>query len=78
MPRSKDVDPEIEQVVVLSKARLLFAQRPTVRTLQRWIKKGLWGVKLRKCWSGGCLCTSREAANQFIRETTVAKESSVR
>lgn len=54
-----------EKPLTLSEAAKIFPGRPHVNTLRRWHHKGYRGTKLRGFYSGGALCTTEAAIEEF-------------
>lgn len=64
--------PDEEQLYTLADAAALLPHRPHAHTLQRWIRKGVRGVKLEYISAGGRLLTSEQALRRFMRQVTEA------
>jgi hypothetical protein len=66
-----------ETIVSLSDATKLLprrraGKRPHISCLYRWARHGFRGIRLEVIRVGGTLCTSREALERFIEQTTAA------
>ena len=66
-----------ESVVTVAETRAIIhestGQRPEKTTIQRWMHRGVGGVKLEHVRLGSQLLTSVEAINRFITARTAAQ-----
>lgn len=61
-----------EHLLTPAEATREFPGRPALRTIWRWMQRGVRGVKLESITIGGRRFTSREAGQRFIEATTAA------
>ena len=66
------IDFRTETIVSMSEAARRMPGRPNVRTLWRWRKKGINGVKLETIKCGYKRLTSLEAVQRFVAASTAA------
>lgn len=59
------IDLTTEEVITMADAAKRLPTRPNIRTLYRWARVGVGGVKLRTIKVGSRVCTSAEALNDF-------------
>jgi hypothetical protein len=64
------IEIEPEKLVTLTEATKVLPQRPHVRTVWRWHRRGIHGIRLETILIGRTRDTSREAVQRFAERTT--------
>lgn len=77
------IDIKVEKIQSLAEASRWIpssrrGKKVHVRTIVRWHRVGISGVKLAAFWAGGTLMTSLEAIESFFAEVSLAKEQKSR
>lgn len=70
------VDPNTDELVLLSDARKLFPQRPSKETVWRWaLGRGLLGQRLDSTLIGSNRYTSKRSISEFVAAVNAADEA---
>lgn len=81
MPQIQTFDSTKERPIGLADAAKILPKNSNgkklhVRTIERWIRRGLRGIQLEGGFFGGSLATSRESIDRFQKKLTEAKGQS--